>query len=501
MNKKVLITGSGLGGLTAALRLHKRGYRVEVVEKYHQPGGRLNQLSKDGYTFDMGPTFFSMTYEFEEFSRDTGISLPFKFKPLDTLYTVNFRGSKKRYIIHKDLDKLAEEFRDVEPDFRQKMEKFLDKAGRFFHDTEDLVIRKNFDSVLDYFFTLARVPLKHTPLLFRTVWDEMERHFESREVREIFSLVAFFLGATPFDTPGIYTILSYTELKHDGYHNVEGGMYRIVEGLKKELDKAGIAVHCNVEIVDYIENGKGVGSFIDSSGKKWQADIFLVNTDAAFFRGKVFKRPEFSEKKLDKMKWTLAPFTMYLGIDTQIPNIELHNYFLGDNFKEYSSKIFKNSIKLDKPYYYVNMVSRSNPGSAPEGHESMFILCPVPDLRFKPSWDDRDEIASAIINDLSERVGFDLKNHIVSQTIMTPLEWGDSFNLYKGSGLSLAHNLGQMGGLRPKNFDEKYPNVFYVGASTVPGTGLPMAVISSRLVVERITKAYGSIHDKLVEVQ
>jgi phytoene desaturase len=494
MNKKVLITGSGLGALTAALRLHKRGYRVELVEKYHQPGGRLNQLQKDGFTFDLGPTFFSMTYEFDEFVKDVGIEMPFEFKKLDTLYTVNFRGSDKRYLIHRDLDKLAEEFKDVEPNFREKMEKFLAKAGEFFHDTEDLVIRKNFNSIWDYLFTLARVPVKHSPLLVRTVWDEMVRHFESREVREIFSLVAFFLGATPFDTPGVYTILSYTELKHDGYHNVVGGMYRIVDGLKKELDKAGILIHTNVEIVDFRYNGNGVNAFVDQNGKAWNADIFLVNADAALFRGKVFKRKKFNEDKLRRMKWTLAPFTMYLGINTEIPNIQLHNYFLGNNFEEYSSKIFKNSIKLDKPYYYVNMVSRSNPRSAPPGHESMFILCPVPDRRYKAEWPDRDEIAGNIIADLSERIGFDLKQHIVSQTVMTPVEWEQAFNLYQGSGLSLAHDLSQMGGFRPKNYDEEFKNVFYVGASTVPGTGLPMAVISSRLVVERITKAYGPVH-------
>ena len=500
MNKKVLITGSGLGALTAALRLHRRGYLVELVEKHHQPGGRLNQLKVGDYSFDIGPTFFSMTYEFDEFVKDAGIEMPFRFRQLDALYTVSFRGSQRRFTIYRDLDRLAKEFEDVEPDFRLKMERFLQKAGRFFHDTEDLVIRRNFNSLWDYLLTLSRVPLKHSPLLIRTVWDEMVRHFESREVREIFSLVAFFLGATPFDTPGIYTILSYTELRHNGYHNVEGGMYQIVEGLKKELDKAGIPIHTNVEIVDFVENGEGLQALVDQTGKYWQADIFLVNADAAVFRGRVFRRREFGEEKLRKMKWTLAPFTMYLGLDTQIPNLELHNYFLGNNFREYSTGIFKNSIKLDKPYYYVNMGSRSNSQSAPPGHESMFILCPVPDLRFKPSWDDRRQVADGIVQDLSQRIGFGLKKHIVTQTVLTPLEWGQQFNLYQGSGLSLAHDLSQMGGLRPRNFDEKFKNVFYVGASTVPGTGLPMAVISSRLVVERIDKAYGPLHAQRAEV-
>jgi len=494
--QKALIIGSGLGAMTTAMRLASRGYKVEMVEKHHQPGGRLNQLKKDGFTFDLGPTFFSMTYEFEEFRKDVGLDkLPFTFRDLDILYAVNFRGSDKRYMIYRDLDRLAEEFEEVEPNFREKMDKFLAGAGKFFHDTEYLVLKRNYDSLFQYLMTLLRVPLKHSPKLLRSVWSEMERHFESREVKEIFSLVAFFLGATPFDTPAIYTILSYTELVHDGYHNVYGGMYKIVDGLKRELDKAGVQMHFNTEIVDYKQDNGEITAMVDQHGNSWEADLFVVNADAAWFRHKIFKRKKFTEPKMDKLKWTLAPFTMYLGLDTKLPDhVPLHNYFLGDNFKEYSGKIFKNAIKLEKPYYYVNVVSKSDPESAPEGCESVFVLCPVPDMRFKPDWSDRDEVADSIIDDISQRIGVDVSKHIVSKTVMSPVEWRDSFNLYKGSGLGLGHDLDQIGGFRPKNYDEKFGNVFYVGASTVPGTGLPMAVISSKLVTERITDKYGSLH-------
>ena len=168
-------------------------------------------------------------------------------------------------------------------------------------------------------------------------------------------------------------------------------------------------------------------------------------------------------------------------------------YFLGNNFEEYASKIFKNNIALDKPYYYVNVNSKFNPEMAPEGHENLFILCPVPDLRYKPDWSDRDKLADDIITDLSERSGYDIKSNLVSKTIFDPVDWGSAFNLYKGSGLGLAHDLNQIGYFRPKNSDEKYGNVYYTGASTIPGTGLPMTVISSRLVSERISSDHGSV--------
>jgi phytoene desaturase len=491
--KKALIVGTGLGGLTTAIRLASKGYQVEMLEKYHQPGGRLNQLKKDGFTWDLAPTFFSMSYEFDEFAKSCNMELPFKFFALDPLYTVNFQGNEKKYVIYKNLEKLAKEFAVEEPDFEKRMRIYLEKTGRLFHDTENRIIRKNFNSIVDFAASMATVPWKHGPLMLKSMWSEMNNHFTSYEVKVIFSLVAFFLGATPFDTPAVYSMLTYTELVHDGYHNVEGGMYKIVEGLVGELEKRNIKVTYNTEIKSFKSDGNNISGLVDASGKIWTADLYVINADAASFRGQILERKEFSAEKLDQKKWTLAPFTMYLGVKGKVEGLEVHNYFLGQNFEEYSSKIFKNSISLDKPYYYVNVPSKANPQYAPDGNEAIFVLCPVPDLRYKPNWDDSEELSQNIIKDLSERTNFDINSNLVSKTILSPLHWQSMFNLYRGSGLGLAHDLNQIGYFRPHNTDEKYKNLFYVGASTIPGTGLPMAVISSRLTTEQILKRYGSV--------
>lgn len=488
MGKKVLIVGTGLAGLAAALRLSRRGYEVELVEKNNKAGGRLNQLKKDGFTFDVGPSFFSMSYEFDEFVKDAEIEMPFKFVELDPLYSVNFLSTGKTYNIYKDLSKLAEEFKDVEPNLEEKIKKYLDTGEKLFDGTVDLVVRRNYNSLMHYFFTLMKAPPSLMPVLFRSFWQQVSKYFSSEEVKQILSLVAFFVGRTPFDTPAVYSLLSYTEFVHNGYFNVEGGMYKIVEGLVREIEKQDIKIHYNTEITGYHETDNRLEYLTDSTGKKWEADIFLINADAAWFRGKILNRPDFSEEKLDKMKWTMGTLTFYLGIDQKIPGVQHHNYYLGSNFKEYANKIFTNPDSFEKPYYYVNVLSHSNADCAPEGCESLFFVCPVPDLRFKKSWDDREEIVNSIIRDFSKRIGIDIQKSIVSKTIYTPEEWRDQFNLHKGSALGLAHDMNQIGGFRPKNYDEKYKNVFYAGASTVPGTGLPMVVISSKLAVERIEK-------------
>lgn len=490
---KALIIGTGVAGISTALRLLRRGYEVEMVEGFSQPGGRLNQVRKDGFVFDMGPTFFSMSYEFDELAADSGIKIPFTKRELDPIYTVWYDTPGKKFTICRDFKKLEEQFNKYEPQFSVKMERYMESTGRLYSDTENQIIKRNFNTLFSYIAGLMHVPLRHLPKVTRNFWQELGRYFSSEEVKEILSLVAFFLGGTPFNTPAVYTMLSFTEFVHDGYHNIDGGMYRIVEGLVGELKKRGVNISYNTRITDYESENNGVSCFIDSSGNAHKADLFIVNADAASFRGKVMNRKKYQESRLDKMKWTMAPLSIYLGIDRKVPEIGHHNYFLRGNFKDYANKIFKNRIKLDQPYYYVNIASRHNNNAAPEGSEAVFILVPVPDRRFKPDWNDRRIISENIFTDLSQRIGFNIKDHIVSETILTPLDWEKMFGLHRGSGLGLAHNLGQIGWFRPSNRDEVYENLFYTGSSTVPGTGVPMAVISSKLVTDQIDNAYGTV--------
>jgi len=488
--KKVIIIGSGLGGLATALRLSNRGYDVKIIEKYSTPGGRLNTMEKEGFKFDLGPSFMSMSYEFDELFSDGGVKNPLLLKPLEPIYQVFFENRQEPYKIYKNLAELQKEFESVEPELMQKIQKYLGRAREFYNDTNDKVIKTNFNNKLEYLLKLTGVPFKHIPYLFKSMWKELDKNFQSDEVKIIFSLVAFFLGSTPFQTPSIYSILNYTELENDGYWAVEGGMYKITEEIVNILKSRNVEFVFDSEIVQLNYEGEDVTGAIDSRGNVHQADIFISNSDAASFRGKILGREKFSESRLDKLHWTLSPFTIYLGVKGKINNLIHHNYFLGSNFKEYADTIFTSSVSPQKPYYYVNMSSATDKTCAPEGCENLFILCPVPDLRYKTDWRDKDELAAQIINDLSSRIGVDLEANTLTKTVLTPIDWQQKFNLYKGSGLGLAHDLNQVGAFRPQNFDEKFKNLFYVGASTTPGTGLPMVVIGSKLVTERIENEF-----------
>lgn len=490
MKPSVLIIGTGIGGLTTALRLVKKGYNVSLVEKNAKAGGRLNQLKKDGFTFDTGPSFFSMSYEFEAFARDCHIRLPFHYHPVDPLYTVHFRNQPQPFRLYRDTHLLAARFETAEPGFEEKMNRYLDACRKIFDGTVDIVVKQNFDSFPDYVKKLAAVDPSLLPVLFSSFWKQVCRYFSSDDARQIVSLVSFFLGGTPFETNGVYTLLSYTEFRHDGYYNVEGGMYRITEGLVAELAKENVLIRYNAEIVAAETDSSGIRGFVDSNGIRHTADLYVVNADAAVFRGRILGRKKYSERKLRRMDWTMGMLTFYIGLDCRLPEIALHNYYLGNNYRDYARRVFRRSDTAEKPYFYVNVVSRHNPGCAPEGGEALLFVVPVPDLRFKADWSDRDSVVDHILDDFSLRIGSDIRPHIVSRTVYTPEDWANQFNLYQGSGLGLAHSMMQVGALRPKNFDEVFNNLFYVGASTVPGTGLPMGVIGSKLVTERIEKSF-----------
>jgi phytoene desaturase len=178
--------------------------------------------------------------------------------------------------------------------------------------------------------------------------------------------------------------------------------------------------------------------------------------------------------------------TFYIGVKTKLPQVEHHNYFLGNNYEEYAKDVMKNPGTLEKPYYYVNVLSKHNPGCAPKEHEALFFVCPVPNLLFKKDWTDKEQIIDSIINDFSKRINQDISDKIVLRISFTPEDWQNKFNLYQGAGLGLSHSMLQIGAFRPPNYDEIFNNVFYVGASTIPGAGLPMAIISSKLVTERV---------------
>lgn len=486
-SNQIWIAGTGLAALATALRLVKRGYKVGLLEKNGTPGGRLNQLQKDGYTFDLGPTFFSMSYEFKEFAQDCGISLPFTYHAADPLYSVHFRNNNREYLLYRNLRHLGEQFADMEPNFDKKMSRYLRETGMIFQDTIDNVVRRNFDSIPEYLQVLSKIDKRHLRHLFSNFGQSVNRYFSSQEICQTLWLVAFFLGNHPQRTNGVYSLLSYIEFLHDGYHIVEGGMYEIVRGIVRELEKEGVCIRYHTEICNVTTTGKQVTAFVDRSGNRYTGEHFIVNGDAALFRGRILNRKSYAENKLAAKDWSMGIVTLYAGLDCKLERLNIHNYYLTPQSRQGISYSLKTATLPEHPNYYVHLSSRSNPAAAPPGGEALTFVIPVPNLLHKKDWYDRQHISQSVLDDFSHQSGYNVSSHLKSLTVWTPHEWENEFGLFKGAALGLSHSMYQTGILRPKNKDEIFSNLFYTGSSTVPGIGLPMAIISSRLTTERVT--------------
>ena len=263
-------------------------------------------------------------------------------------------------------------------------------------------------------------------------------------------------------------------------------MYEIINTLIKEIDLRGIPVHYNREIVSFRKHDGQVISLVDNKGNHYAFENYIINMDAALFRSKILQRKTYSPQMMRNMKWSMGFLTFYLGIDVELPQLNMHNYFIGKDDKDKNMKSFRSDVIPDNPYFYVNVCSKMNEKAAPEGSEALMFVVPVPNLINRKNWDDKQQIVDSIIKEFGDRIGLDLSSHIVTQHIMTPVDWSDQFNLYAGAGLGLNHSMWQTGYFRPENKDEVYENLYYTGASTVPGIGLPMAIISSRLTTERL---------------
>jgi len=495
--RSAIIVGAGLGGLATALRLSAQGYQVTVLEKNRSCGGRLNELEVDGFRFDIGPSFMSMTYELDELFSSCGLQNPLFLDQLDPIHQVYFREHPQPFKIWRNPERLAEEFSAIETNLAPKIETYLNKAQAYFHDTEQLAVKTNFDSLSGLLTKILNAPCQHLPAVIRDMWSHSGRYFSSDEIRVLFCLIAFFLGSTPYRTSALFSLLNYIEFRHNGYWTVRGGMYQLIRELVAALSQRGVRFEYETKVMSVREEDGRAAAVVDEQGRDWKADLVIVNADAAVFRGKVLGRDKFSDERLDQMDWSFAPLTVYLGVKGKMGNLLHHNYFLGKvrdgHFEQYAKKIFKTDQMPEDLFYYVNVPSKWCSEFAPKDCESLFILCPSPDLRFKPQWADKEQIVSSIISDLSQRCGHDVKSNILVQKILTPQGWGEMFDLHRGSGLGLCHGMNQIGPLRPANKDEVYSNLYYVGASTIPGSGLPMVIISSKLVTERILKDHGPV--------
>ncbi len=485
------IIGAGMGGLAAAIRLARTGFEVDVFEKNSETGGRMGRLEADGFTFDTGPSLLLMTDTYRELFSFAGRNLGdyVELIPLDGQYRVIF-GDGDVLTMRRALPELIQELERVEPGVTPRFYRFLEDACRKYRSGRKEFVERDFEAARDFF------GLRNLRLLFETralgnYYKNVSRFFRTEKLRQAFSLQTMYLGLSPFEAPAVYSLLPYTELAEDGLWFPKGGMYALVQAMERLARELGVRFHLNSP-VEEITVHKGKARGVRVGDEEIEADAVLANADLPYAYRDLLGGSadgDFKFRKREKLDYTASAFMLYLGIDRKLDGMLHHNFFLSSRYKENFEAIFRDHRLPEDPSFYAVVPSKTEPRMAPEGMDNLFVLVPVPHLAGSDVDWTRDGAAfkEKVYGLLERRCGLDRRS-VVYEKVKTPLDWRDDYNLEEGAAFGLGHGILQVGYFRPPMVSAAVDGLYFVGASTRPGTGVPLVTIGARLVAERMAR-------------
>ncbi len=496
--KTALMIGAGIGGIAAAGRLARRGFQVTVVEKNAQPGGRCNQILRDGHRFDIGPTLFLMPEVFAETYAALGerMSDHLNLARIDPTYTIRFSDGLSLHLT-ADLLKMQPQLDAVEKNAFDGFLRYIAEGNQHYHVSLEKFVGRNFYNIFQYFHP------SNLPLLFQLKalthhYDNIGSYFHDPRLKAAFTFQNMYLGLSPYDAPATYSLLQYTELAGGVWYPM-GGMYRVIQSLAAIAEKLGVRFLYNSPVKRLIISGDQVTGLETEDGRRLTADLFVGNADLPYIYRDLL--PDAAEaRKLENKKYTCSTIMFYWGVDKAYPQLGHHNVFLSNNYKASFENIFKDHSLPAEPSFYVHAPARTDPGAAPDGQDTLYILVPVGHLDENQPQDWPalvNRARQAVFERLASQIGVsDLRQHIKFEIVYSPLDWQEQFNLVKGAAFGLSHNFSQGGYLRPHNRHPRYKNLYFAGASTHPGTGLPIVLLSAKLTTERIWQEYGLYNEQ-----
>ena len=483
------VVGAGMGGLAAAIRLAVLGFEVEVFEKNSQAGGRMGRLEADGFTFDTGPSLLLMTDTYRELFSFAGRNLEdyVRLVPLDGQYRVTF-GDGDALTIRRTLPEMIRELERIEPGVTPRFYRFLEDACLKYRLGRSEFVERDFEGARDFF------GLRNLRLLLKTkalgnYYRSVSRFFETDKLRQAFSLQTMYLGLSPFEAPAVYSLLPYTELAEDGLWFPEGGMYALIRAMERLAAELGVRFHLNSPVEEVVV-AKGRAQGVRVEGEEIAADAVLVGADLPYAYRELLPGSAGGDfgwrRKPEKLEYTASAFMLYLGIDHKLDDMLHHNFYLSSRYRENFEQIFRDHALPDDPSFYAVVPSKTEPGMAPEGMESLFVLVPVPHLGPNVDWErDGSAFKEKVYELLERRCGVG-RESVVYEKVRTPLDWRDEYNLEEGAAFGIGHGILQVGYFRPPMVSQSVGGLYFVGASTRPGTGVPLVTIGARLVAGRI---------------
>ncbi len=485
MKNKVSIIGSGFASISAACYLASSGFEVNVYEKNAQLGGRARQFIKDGFKFDMGPTWYWMPDVFERFFADFG-KKPSDYYQLERLgpsYRVYF-GEDDFIDISDDLDEIKEVFEKIEPNAGKSLTSFLKKAEKNYDVAiKDLVYKPG----LSPLELVSKKTVFEVPQFITTIHDVAEKKFKNPKLKQIIEFPVLFLGAKPSMTPAFYSFMNFADLSLGTWYP-KGGMKSVVDGMIRLAEEMGVHFHTNSNVskISLGEDKRVKSITIDKIEQT--IDLLVSGADYAHTESLLDERYRmYSKAYWEKRVMAPSSLLFYVGIDKKVEQLVHHTLFFDVPFDDHAKAIYDNPHWPKKPLFYASFPSITDDTVAPKGKEAAIFLIPLaPDLEDTAAL--REQYFDIIINRLEELTKQEIRSSILFKESYCVQDFKDDYNSFKGNAYGMANTLMQTAFLRPKLKSKKIKNLYFTGQLTVPGPGVPPALISGKLVSDLLTK-------------
>ena len=485
MKKKAVIIGAGYGGLALANLLAKAGHEVAIYEKNPSAGGRIQVVKQNGFTFDLGPSWYLMPEIFEQYyqlfgrSAKTELDLV-RFSPGYKVWSEGYEP----LIIQGDVDKDMTTFEAIEPGAGKKLQRYVARSSQVYEVAVKHALYNNFTQFSDVLqWPLLRQLPTMLPLVWRTLDAHVSRRFRNLRLKQLLEYHMVFLGSSPFQAPAVYSLMSHLDFR-SGVYYPRRGMLELVNSMERLGRSLGAAYHYNSPVKQIVLDSHQATGIELVNGERIAADLVISAADIHHTETKLLPPAarSYSEKYWQKRQPGPGALLVSLGIKGKLSNLHHHNLYFVKNWRENFAAIYETGTVPEHASLYVCNPSKTHPELAPIGHENLFVLLPLPAQELVCT----DKIIK-ILGEMTREP--DLPKRVVSQLIYGPEQFGEQFNAWQYNAFGgESHLLRQSVMFRTRNRSKKVPNLYYVGAGTLPGIGLPMCLISAQLTYKRITR-------------
>ena len=488
--KKVIVIGAGFAGLSAATSLSQQGFDVTIFEKNKELGGRARKLELNGFTFDMGPSWYWMPDVFENyFSQfNTTVAEQYDLIRLDPSYSVFF--SKEDIMrVPANLNEFYALFEKYEPGSSIELKKFLADAEYKYNVSMSDFVHKPSLSIFEFVdLRILNAALKMD--LFKSISKYIHKHFKSPQLIQLLEFPVLFLGAKPNETPALYSMMNYADIVLGTWYPM-GGMFKIVEAMVNVAKQQGVCIK-NDEIVERININNGIAKSIVSNGITYEADIIIAAADYHHVEQKLLEPQyrNYSENYWKSRKMAPSCLMYYLGIDKTLKGLEHHNLFFDTPFDLHAEEIYDRPQWPSQPLFYATCASKTDKTVSPEGKENLVLLIPIA-VNIEDTEEIREKYFNIMMDRLEHLTGQSIKEHVTVKKSYAINDFKNDYNSFGGNAYGLANILKQTAILKPSLKNKKVRNLYYAGQLTVPGPGVPPSIISGQIVAKEIVKKFG----------